>query len=91
MSGSGREYCRWLLARDSLPAIQAMSEAAEERRLGELEWLLRRLPDLSEQERALIDRMSHRLVGGILHSPKSALRLDESGTLGRAARELFGV
>ena len=91
VSGSGREYCRWLLARDSLPAIQAMSEAAEERRLGELEWLLRRLPDLSEQERALIDRMSHRLVGGILHAPKSALRLDESGTLGRAARELFGV
>ena len=91
VSSSGREYCRWLLARDSLPAIQAMSEAAEERRLGELEWLLRRLPDLTEQERALIDRMSHRLVGGILHAPKSALRLDESGTLGRAARELFGV
>ena len=91
VAGSGREYCRWLLARDSTPAIQAMSEAAEGRRLSEMEWLLRRLPNLSEQERALIDQMSHRLVGGILHAPKSALRLDESGDLGRAAWELFGL
>jgi glutamyl-tRNA reductase len=86
---SGREYCRWLRARDSLPAIQAMTEAAEARRLSELAWLARRLPNLSEQDRALIDQMSHRLVGGILHAPKSALRLDDSGELGRAAWELF--
>ena len=88
---SGGEYCRWLRSRDYLPAIQAMTEAAEARRLSELAWLKRRLPNLSEEERALIDQMSHRLVGGILHKPKSALRLDESGELGRAAWELFGL
>jgi glutamyl-tRNA reductase len=88
---SGREYCRWLRARDFLPAIQAMTEAAETRRLDELAWLARRLPSLSEQDRAVIDQMTHRLVGGILHAPKSALRLDESGELGRAAWELFGL
>jgi glutamyl-tRNA reductase len=88
---SGGEYCRWLRARDSTPAIQAMTEAAEARRLCELAWLARRLPDLSEQERATIDQMTHRLVAGILHAPKSALRLDESGDLGRAAWELFGL
>jgi hypothetical protein len=54
-------------------------------------WLVRRLPSLSEQDRALVDQMSHRLVGGILHAPKSALRLDENGELGRAAWELFGL
>ena len=86
---SGGEYCRWLRARDFLPAIQAMTNAAEERRLRELAWLARRLPNLSEQDRALVDQMSHRLVAGILHKPKSALRLDESGELGRAAWELF--
>ena len=88
---SGGEYCRWLRARDYLPAIQAMTESAEARRQSELAWLARRLPNLSEQDRALIDQMSHRLVGGILHAPKSALRLDESGELGRAAWELFGL
>jgi len=91
VTGSGREYCRWLLARDSLPAIQAMSEAAEGRRRSELEWLLRRIPNLSEQDKALVDQMSHRLVAGILHAPRSRLRLDDSGDLGRAARELFAL
>jgi glutamyl-tRNA reductase len=88
---SGGEYCRWLRARDSTPAIQAMTEAAEARRLSELAWLAHRIPDLSEQDRAMIEQMSHRLVAGILHAPKSALRLDESGTLSRAAWELFGL
>ena len=88
---SGGEYCRWLRSRDFLPAIQAMTEAAEARRCSEMAWLVRRLPSLSEQDRALVDQMSHRLVGGILHAPKSALRLDESGELGRAAWELFGL
>jgi glutamyl-tRNA reductase len=91
VAGSGRDYCKWLLARDSLPAIQAMSEAAEGRRRSELEWLLRRLPNLSDEEQALVDQMSHRLVAGILHAPRSRLRLDDSGDLGRAARELFGI
>ena len=91
VSGSGREYCKWLMARDSLPALQAMSEAAEGRRRSELEWLLRRLPNLSEEEQALVDQMTHRLVAGILHAPRSRLRLDDSGDLGRAARELFGI
>ena len=88
---SGGEYCRWLRARDSAPAIQAITEAAEARRCSELAWLVRRLPDLSESERALIEHMSHRLVAGILHAPRSALRLDESGDLGRAAWELFAL
>jgi len=88
---SGGEYCRWLRARDFLPAIQAMTDAAEARRLSELAWLSRRLPHMSEHDRALVEQMSHRLVGGILHAPKSALRLDENGELGRAAWELFDL
>ena len=91
VTGAGGEYCRWLRARASLPAIQALTAAAEGRRLSELEWLVRRLPSLSAQDQALIDQMSHRLVAGILHAPRSALRLDDSGELGRAARELFGL
>jgi len=91
VSDSGGEYCRWLRSRDFLPAIQAITESAEARRLGELAWLARRLPTLSEHDRALVDQMSQRLVSGILHAPRSALRLDESGDLGRAAWELFGL
>lgn len=91
VSESGGRYCHWLRSRYAVPAIQAMAEAAEEQRRSELEWLSRRLPDLEEEERSLIEQMSHRLVAGILHAPRSALNSDESGDLGRAARELFGV
>jgi glutamyl-tRNA reductase len=91
VSDSGRAYCRWLRSRDAVPAIQAIAETAEEQRRSQLAWLLRRLPDLAEDERSLIEQMSHRLVAGILHGPRSALNADDSGDLGRAARELFRV
>jgi glutamyl-tRNA reductase len=89
VSESGREYCQWLRTRDAVPAIHAMASAAEAHRREELEWLLRRLPELTAEERALVEQMSHRLVAGILHQPLAALNADESGKLESAARELF--
>jgi glutamyl-tRNA reductase len=91
VTDSGGEYCRWLRARNFVPAIHAMTDAAESRRISELAWLVRRLPNLSEQDRAVVDQMSHRLVAGILHAPKAAIRHDDSGDLGRAAWQLFGL
>jgi glutamyl-tRNA reductase len=91
VSESGREYCQWLRTRDAVPAIQAMSAAAESHRRDELGWLLRRLPDLDADERAAIEQMSHRLVAGILHAPFSALNADDDGELERAARALFAL
>ena len=88
---SGRAYCRWLRSRNALPAIQAIGEAADEQRRHELEWLFRRLPGLAEKERSLVEQMSHRLVAGILHAPRSALNSDHSGELAQAARDLFGT
>jgi glutamyl-tRNA reductase len=88
---TGRDFCHWLRTRDSVPALKAVAEAAESQRQHELEWLLHRLPDLSEDERRLVEQMSNRLVAAILHAPRTALSADESGDLSRAARELFGV
>jgi glutamyl-tRNA reductase len=85
------EYRRWLAARDSLPAIAAITQNAETRRTNELAWLARRTPGLSEHDRALIDQMTHRLVAAILHAPRTALHNDQSGDLGRAAWELFDL
>lgn len=84
-------YFRWLRSRNVVSAIQAIGEAADERRRGELDWLFRRLPDLAEKERSLIEQMSHRLVADILHAPRSALNADDRGQLAQAARELFGT
>ncbi len=87
---SGDAYSHWLRSRNSLPAIRAIGEAADEQRRDELAWLFRRLPGLAEKERSLIEQMSNRLVADILHAPRSALNSDESGQLAQAARELFG-
>lgn len=91
VSDSGRDYCTWLRNRDAVPAIHGMAENAEARRREELDWLVRRLPDLSDDERAVVEQMSHRLVAAILHQPLAALNSDPSGELERAARELFGL
>ncbi len=88
---SSDSYRRWLRARNALPAIKAIGEAADEQRREELDWLFRRLPDACEKDRSLIEQMSHRLVAGILHAPRSALNSDESGQLAQAARDLFGT
>lgn len=91
VSETGRDYCQWLRSRESAPAIQAMAVAAEERRQAEIAWLLRRLPELDADERALVEQMSHRLVASLFHAPYAALHADSDGELERAARELFAL
>jgi glutamyl-tRNA reductase len=91
ISQAGGDYCGWLRARGSVPAIRAVVGAAESRRAEELARLRRRLPELTEDELAAIEQMSHRLVSGILHAPLKALTSDEDGALEPAARELFGL
>jgi glutamyl-tRNA reductase len=80
----------WARSRDSVPAIQALSDHAETRRLEELDRLFRRLA-LDDKERELIEQMSHRLVAGLLHRPLVVLREDGSGEAERAARTLFAL
>lgn len=89
VSETGRDYCQWLRTRDAVPAIQAMAAMAEGRRREELDWLLRRMSDLSADDRDLIEQMTHRLAAGILHAPFAALNADTNGDLERAARNLF--
>ena len=80
----------WARSRDRVPAIQALSDHAEHRRIEELDRLFRRLA-LDDRERELIEQMSHRLVAGLLHRPLVVLREDGSGEAERAARTLFAL
>jgi len=91
VSETGRDYCQWLRARDAVPVIKAVADGAETLRQSEVEWLLHRLPGLDEDERAVVEQMSHRLVAALLHAPLAALHDDDAGSLERAARNLFGV
>ncbi|MDL2335520.1 MAG: hypothetical protein QFC55_05770, partial [Chloroflexota bacterium] len=85
------ELLRWNAARSGVPTIEALTEQAEARRQAEVERLLRRLPDLDDRERELVEQMSQRLVAGILHAPLASLRADDNGDREQAARELFAL
>ncbi len=91
VSEIGRDYCQWLRTRRAVPVIQAVARSADGLRRAEMEWLLRRLPELSDDDREVVEQMSHRLVAAILHAPLAALREDETGERERAARILFGL
>jgi glutamyl-tRNA reductase len=91
ISRAGGDFCHWLRARESVPAIAAVVNNAEARRAEELAWLRRRLPELSDEELAVVEQMSHRLVAALLHAPLSALTGDDDGQLEPAARALFGI
>ncbi len=80
----------WIRARDSVPAIQALADQAETRRVDELARLFRRA-ELDEKQRDLIEQMSQRLVAGLLHQPLVVLRQDGTGEAERAARTLFDL
>ena len=54
-----------------------MRERADLIRLGELDWVMPKLPTLSQSEREVIEQFSARLVNKLLHAP--TLRLRESG------------
>lgn len=88
---AGAELARWVGGRAGVPTIQALTEQAEARRTAEVERLLRRMPDLADHERELVDQMSRRLVAGILHAPLASLRGDQNGEHDRAARDLFSL
>lgn len=88
---AGVEYCQWLRGRVATPTLARLAESVESRRTAELDRLLRRLPDLDPHARHLVETMSHRLVAGILHGPRTALREDADGDLERAVRTLFGL
>jgi glutamyl-tRNA reductase len=85
-----QSFAGWIRARTAVPAIQALSDRAEERRVEELERLFRRM-DLAEKDRELVEQMSHRLVAGLLHTPLVMIREDGTGELERAARALFSL
>jgi len=82
-------YATWAAGRRSIETLRSLRERAEERRARELDRLLRRLPDLDQRERTLVEEFSEQLVAGLLHGPTSVLRDDTDGSADRAARHLF--
>lgn len=76
-----REYNRWLTARGTFPAIKALREQADTIAERELKWALDKLPNLSPRERDIIQAMTTRITGKMLHGPIQWLKTQAESSI----------
>jgi glutamyl-tRNA reductase len=67
-------FLGWLRTQDAVPALTSLRESAEAVRTSELERAMRRLNDLSPEERTIVEGLTRSIVNKILHSPTRRLR-----------------
>ena len=89
------EFAEYMKSLEMIPIISDIRQQAETIRLEMLEKTLRRLPDLTDVERARIEAMTQALVKQILHAPTNRLRAEAScphaPEYAAVARTLFGL
>lgn len=90
-----KEFEEYMKSLEMLPLIAGIRQRAEAIRREELAKTLRRLPDLTEAERAHIEAMTQALVKQILHAPTQRLRAEASSSRAPAyaslVRSLFDL
>jgi glutamyl-tRNA reductase len=90
-----REFEEYMKSLEMIPIISDIRQQAESIRKEMLEKTLRRLPDLTDAERARIEAMTQALVKQILHAPTNRLRAEAScphaPEYAAVARTLFGL
>jgi len=91
--GHVEEFLRWFAARDVGPLVKALYERSHALARAELEAIFARHPEMGAQEKAELERLSHRLVGKLLHGPVTQLTARVESTarpmLAAAVRRLF--
>jgi glutamyl-tRNA reductase len=65
---------RWQASRTAVPVIQNLRAKADHIRQAEMERLINRWPDLTDDERAMIEEFGQRLVNKLLHEPTLTLK-----------------
>jgi glutamyl-tRNA reductase len=68
--------------------VAVLRKTAEAVRRREVEAALARLPDLSEKDRAIVDKLAMRLVNRFLHGPTERLRSLPEGTRTEIVQEI---
>jgi glutamyl-tRNA reductase len=64
----------WIRTQEAVPALTMLREHAESLRNAELERALRRLADISPEERTVIESLTRSIVNKLLHTPTRRLR-----------------
>lgn len=90
-----RSFLAFLETLEMLPLIADLRQQAEAIRQAELQRTLRRLPDLTDDERERVDAMTQALVKKLLEAPTHRLRAEaacpHAPEYASVARSLFGL
>ncbi len=88
-------YLAWQRRLNVEPLISAMTRQFHDLREQELQRVLEKLPDLSENAQKELEAMSRRLVNSFLHKPIAAIKAETTGehkdALVYLAQQLFGI
>lgn len=88
-------FQRWERARAAVPSIVRLRRRAEQIQRAELARALRRLPDLTDRERAVVTAMAAGIVNRILYAPTARLKAEaaerDGDLLRRALDTLFAL
>ncbi len=84
-------FAEWWDSREAASVIKDVREMAEATRVRELDKALRKMPDLSEDERANVEAMSRSLVAKLLHQPTVRLKDPAGHPYLQAIKDLFGL
>lgn len=89
------EFLDYLNGLHLLPLIKDLRQQAEEIRQAELKKTLRKLPELSEEDKKRIEALTEALVNKLLHEPVTRLRAEAQHPCGSeyalVTRSLFGL
>ena len=83
-----QRFSKWWHSLEAVPLIKVLQDEAESIRLQELEKAFRRLPDLDENERKVLEQVGSSIVKKLLYSSISALRQQSAGYPLRETKEL---
>jgi glutamyl-tRNA reductase len=95
ISAEAARYWDWLAGLAAVPVLTEMRSRADAVRARELAEALRRLPNLSDADRAIVEELSRSLMNKFLHEPTVRLRAAAANGRGLGAvdavRYLFGL
>ena len=83
-------FSQWWRSLGAIPTIRELRTKVEATRRAELEKSLRRLPDLTEEQRARVGALTRAIVNRVLHDPIACLRKGEDENI-QVMRELFAL
>ena len=84
-------FTRWWRSLETVPLVKGLLQEAETIRKAEVEKTLRRLPDMTPQQRKAVEQLSRSIVNKLLHKPITSLKEPKAASHLQSIKELFQV